>query len=259
MRLDRALWRDLRTVLGSGVVRLYLLLQVVAAVVFVALRGEDTVSMVALTWLGLLVALVLAWWSGRHRLAQPQPDPVPAARPRSLFALLTAAGMTAWGFGWGAELTLLLVAAGVGGWIWAALRTGSFRGLAARLLRDPRPLLPLLLLLALPKLLAGGPIYLVGALVALPSGIGQELLYLLGLFAPLEAATRRPALAGVVAALVFALIHVPLLLDINGGQVWAATANAVIFQSGVGLVAVVAYRRHRAAVPIGVAHALAMG
>ncbi len=101
--------------------------------------------------------------------------------------------------------------------------------------------------------------YLIGAALALPSGIGQQVLYLLGLFAPMEAASRRPAAAAVVSALLFGLVHVPLLVAPNGGDALAAVANAVLFQSGVGLVACLAYQRHRAVVPIGVAHALAIG
>ena len=70
----------------------------------------------------------------------------------------------------------------------------------------------MLLLLALPRLLIGGPLAFVGVVLALPSGIGQQVLYLLGLFAPLEALRGRRALAAVVAALVFAALHVPLNL-----------------------------------------------
>jgi hypothetical protein len=41
--------------------------------------------------------------------------------------------------------------------------------------------------------------------------------------------------------------------------IWlVATANAVIFQASVGLLACLANQRHRAVVPISVAHALAI-
>jgi len=259
MRLDRALLADLRLALGSWPIRFYLSLQLAAGVVFIARRGTDTATTVLLIWSGLALLAFLAWWAGRHHAAHPGPDPVPQAGARSVFALVGAAGATVLGFGVDVRFGLVLLALGIGGWAWAALRSGDLHGVGARLTRDPRPFLPLLLLIALPKLLALGPIYVVGAALALPSGIGQQLLYLVGLFGPLEAVTRRPALAAVVAALVFALVHVPLLLPANHDDLAAAVANAVLFQSGVGLVAVLAYRRHRAVVPIGVAHALAIG
>jgi len=259
MRLDRALLTDLGTALRSWPIRLYLLLQLLAAAVFVSRRGSDTVTMVLLIWLGLLVLAFAAWWAGRHRLAHPQPDPVPEAGPRAIFALIGVAGMTLWGFGLSPILGFVLVACALGAWLWAAWRSSGFAGVRDRLLRDPRPFVPLLLLIGLPRLLLGGPTFLFGAILALPSGIGQQLLYLIGLFAPLEAVSRRPATAAVISALLFALIHVPLLLEANHGDLLAAGANAVLFQSGVALVACLAYRRHRAVVPIGVAHALAIG
>lgn len=259
MRLDQALGADLGTALRSTSVRLYLLLQLIAGAVFVERRGSDTIATVVLIWLGLLLLAFFAWWAGRHRLAQPAPDPVPAARERAVFALVAVAGMTVWGTGLSTQVGFVLVASGVGAWCWAAWRGGGPGDWRAKLRRDPRPFLPLLLLIGVPRLLAGGPVYLVGAALALPSGIGQQVLYLIGLFAPMEAASRRPAAAAVLSALLFGLVHVPLLGEANGGDAVAAVANAVLFQSGVGLVACLAYRRHRAVVPIGLAHALAIG
>jgi hypothetical protein len=153
----------------------------------------------------------------------------------------------------------VLFACGLGGWLWAAFRTGGLGGLRERLTRSPRPFVPLLLLIGLPRLLLEGPGYLVGATLALPSGIGQELLYLVGLFAPLEAVLRRGDTAAVTAALVFGLIHVPFNLAVNGDDLAAAAANAVLYQSAVGIIACLAFVRHRAVIPIGVAHALAIG
>ncbi len=148
---------------------------------------------------------------------------------------------------------------GVGGWIVSAIRQQGWRVLPERLLRDPRPFLPMLLLIAVPRLAVGGIAFVAGAFLSLPSGIGQQLLYLIGLFAPLEAASARTAAAAVVSALVFGLVHVPLNLEANHGDLLAAAANAVFFQASVGLVACLAFTRHRAVVPIGVAHALAIG
>ena len=259
MRLDRALVHDLRTALGSWPLRLFLLLQPLAAIVLVARRGDELASSIPLVWAGVSALAFTAWWAGRHRLAWTQADPVPAARARASFALAGVAGMTLVGSGVFALAGLVLAALGLGGWLWSALRAGGFRGVRERLTRDPRPFLPLLLLIGLPKLLALGPLFVVGAAVALPSGLGQQLLYLLGLYAPLEAATRRPAVAAVVSALAFGLVHVPLNLEANAGDLVAASANALVLQANVGLVAVLAYRRHRAVVPIGMAHALAIG
>jgi hypothetical protein len=167
--------------------------------------------------------------------------------------------MLVWGFGLWTAAALVLVLVGLGGWLVSAIRRQGWQALPARLVRDPRPFLPMLLLIAVPRLATEGPAFVIGAVLALPSGIGQELLYLLGLFAPLEAASGRTAPAAVVSALVFGLVHVPLNLDANDGDLLAAAANAVFFQASIGLVVCLAFTRHRAAVPIGVAHALAIG
>lgn len=258
VRLDRALIADLGVALRSPPILAFLVLEAVAGVTFVWRRGGDTVSTVALVWLGMLALAFFAWWAGRHRLAHPAPDPVPAAGPRAAFALIGVAGMVVWGSGASVEAGAVLFACGLGGWLWAAWRSAGFTGLVGRLTRDVRPFVPLLLLIGLPRLVVGGPGFLLAAAVVLPSGVGQQLLYLTGLFAPLEALRGRTALAAVIAALLFGLVHVPLLMDANHGDLLAAMANAVLFQASVGLIAVLAYTRHRAVVPIGVAHALAI-
>ena len=256
MRLDRALAQDLGLALRSRPIQLYLVIQLVAAAVFVARRGSDTASMVVLIWLGLGIVAFLAWWSGRHRLAHPDPDQQVAPGPRTLFALLVVAGWALWGFGIEIRVGFVLILVGTGGWIWSYVRGGGFVGLRDRLLRDPRPFFALYLFIALPRMLAIGPLYLVGLLTGLPSGIAQQLLLLVGLFAPLEAWSGRPGWAALTAASLFALLHVPIVLPANGHDMVAAFANAAIFQLTVGFIAVLAYRRHRAAVPIGVAHGL---
>jgi hypothetical protein len=234
-------------------------LQVVAGAVFVVRRGDSTLSTVVLIWAAMLVLAFFAWWAGRHRMAVSTADPVPGAGGRVLFAATGIAGMLLIGYSVQASVGLVLLAGGIGGWIWVAWREGGFAGLAERLTRSPRPFIPMLLLLALPRLLVGGPVAFVGVVLALPSGIGQQVLYLLGLFAPLEALRRQRAGAAVAAALVFAALHVPLNLAANGGDWLAASANALLYQASVGLIACLAFTRHRAAVPIGVAHALAIG
>ena len=236
----------------------FLLIEAVAAVVLVWRRDEDVISTVLLVWLGLLCLAFFAWWAGRHRLAHPQPDPVPAAGPRASFALVGVAGMLLWNFEVSLEAGLVLVVGGIAGWLWAAWRSSGFVGVRERLTRSARPFLPLLLLIGLPRLVLGGPWYIIAALLALPSGVGQQLMYLIGLYGPLEALRQRRALTAVASALIFGLVHVPLLVPSNDGDLVAAFANAVIFQAGVGLIACLAYQRHRAAVPIGVVHALAI-
>jgi hypothetical protein len=258
VRLDRALLGDLGVALRSGPIVAFLLLELVAGVALVLRRGSDTVSTVVLVWVGMGILAFFAWWAGRHRLAHPAPDPVPGAAARVAFALVGVAGMLLVGFDVGIEAGVVLVVGGIGGWLWAAWRNGGLVGWRQRLTRDVRPFVPLLLLIAIPRLAIGGPGFVVAALLALPSGIGQELMYLLGLYAPFEALRRHAALAAVLSALLFGLLHVPFLLEPNHGDVVAALANAVLFQASVGLVAVLAYQRHRAAVPIGMVHALAI-
>jgi hypothetical protein len=256
MRLDRALALDLGRALRSRPVQLYLVLQIVAAVVFVTRRGQDTVWMLVLVYLALAIVAFLAWWAGRHRLAHPRPDPVPAAGAKASFALVVGLGWGLVGFGVSLGVGFLLVLVGVGGWVWAFVRNDGLAGVGERLARDPRPFVPLYLFIALPRLLAIGPVYLLGVVIALPSGIVQQLLLLVGLFGPLEAWSGRPAWAALGAAAVFAVLHVPIVMPQNGDDIVAATANAAIFQLSVGFIAVMAYRRHRAAVPIGIAHGL---
>ncbi|MFV2064765.1 MAG: type II CAAX prenyl endopeptidase Rce1 family protein [Chloroflexota bacterium] len=257
MRLDRALLNDARTVFRSRPLLFFFALELLAGGVFVMRRGEQTATTVLLIWLGMLILAFFAWWAGRHRLAHPQPDPVPGATARAVFALIGVAGMML--FGLSMAVGFVLITSGIGGWLWAAWRGGGLAGLRERLLRDPRPFVPLFLLIGLPRLLIGGPAYLVGAAVALPSGIGQQVLFLLGLFVPLEALRQRSDVAAVLAALLFALLHVPFVIEANDGDLLASLANVVLFQASVGLIACLAFVRHRAAAPIGVAHALAIG
>ena len=258
MRLDRALIADLRTASRSRVVRLFLVLEVLAGIVFVVRRGPETATTVLLIWVGMAILAFFAWWAGRNPRAHPRADAVPVPAAQTMFALVGVAGLLLVGAEVSLEAGVVLIAGGFAGWIWAVWRSGGTVAVRDRLLRDPLPFVPLLLLIGLPRLIVGGPGYLVAILIALPSGIGQQLLYLVGLFAPLEALRRQTDVAAVSAALIFAVIHVPVVLEANGGDVLASLANVILFQASVGLIACLAYVRHRAAVPIGIAHALAI-
>ena len=258
-RLDRALASDLRIALGRPAVLAFLVLELTAGAFIVARRGGPGAESVGLLWLGLAMVAFLAWWSGRHRLAVERPDPVDRARGKLVAATTGAIGIGLLTWGLAPLAGLVLVVAGAGAWLgFAALGRGAGDRLSAQLLRDPRPFVPLLLLVAVPRAIATGPGYAVQAIVALPSGIGQQLALLLGLFAPLEAVLRRTDLAAVLAALAFGALHVPMNLQEAGGDLLLATANAVVFQATVGAIACLGYVRHRAAVPLGVAHALAI-
>ena len=258
MRLDQALLQDLGTGLRSRALQAFLALQVVAGLTFVWRRGEGTATTVLLIWLGMGCLAFFAWWAGRHRLAHPEPDPVRGAGPKGVFALVAALGMLVWGFEVSVELGAVLFVSGAGAWLWVAWREPDSTGLGPRLTRSARPFVPMLLLIAVPRLFVGGPAFLLGSVVALPSGMGQQLLYLLGLYAPLEALRGHAAVAAVGSALLFATLHLPLLVEPNEGDWVAAFANAILFQASVGLIACLAYQRHRAVVPIGIAHALAI-
>jgi membrane protease YdiL (CAAX protease family) len=83
-------------------------------------------------------------------------------------------------------------------------------------------------------------------------------MFLVMLYASLEAVTRRPDIAAVVSALIFAVVHVPMNLPANEFDWVAAIANALFYQATVGIIACLAFTRHRAPVPIGVAHAMAI-
>jgi hypothetical protein len=266
-RLDRALRSDLTAALRSRVIVAFLVLELAAAAVFVARRGTDAGLAVIVVWLGMLVVAFLAWWAGRHPRARQQRAPQRAAEGRLLMALLGAAGFAIWSFGIWPAAGFVLVISAIAGWLGVALlgaraagpAPGEGRGRWARIPRPSlefRPSVPLILLVAGPSLLLGGIGHLGATALALPSGLGQQVLYLAGLFGPLEAVLRRTDVAAVVAALVFALLHVPFNLPPAGGDIVAAAANAVFYQASAGMLFCLAYVRHRAVVPIGLIHAL---
>lgn len=223
-----------------------------------ARRGRETVGVVLLVWAGFAILGFFAWWAGRHDAAHATPDPVPRAGGRLLMAAIGALGFGLWSWGTAPAIGAVLTATAFAGWLVVAARGSTATDVLRPLVRDPRPFVPLLLLLLVPRLLAQGLGVVPAALLALPSGVGQQLLFLVGLFAPLEAVTRRTDLSAVVAALVFAALHVPFDLPANGGDLPAAFANSVFYQGSAALVACLAFARHRAPVPIGVVHAVAI-
>jgi hypothetical protein len=205
---------------------------------------------------GLLFG-VAAWLAGRHPDAHPEPDPVRAPRTEMVAVGIVFIGVVVWSVGDG-SVGYRLVQVGLAGWaivaILARYRLRDF----AWLIRTWQPYLPLLLAVALPKLVLIGVDLVPRTLAGLTSGIIQQLLLQVGLTARLEAVTGRGDVAAVVAALGFGLVHVPLDLGQAGGDWSLAFANAVILQSVVGLVCCLAYQRHRAPLGLGFGHALLM-
>lgn len=258
-RLDRALASDLHDALGRPAILAFLGLEIAAGAFIVVQRGARGAESVGLLWLGLGVVAFLAWWSGRHRLAVERPDPVARAHGKLVAAVIGAMGIGFLTWGFVPLAGLALATAGTVAWLgFAILGHGAGDRLPSQLMRDPRPFVPLLLLVAVPRAITSGPGYAAQAIVALPSGIVQQVGLLLGLFAPLEAVSGRTDLAAVVAALVFGILHIPMNLPQAGGDLILAAANAVVFQVTIGAIACLGYVRHRAAVPLGVAHALAI-
>lgn len=255
-RLDLALARDVRASLASRPITAFLALQLGAAGLFVARRGVDTAQTVLLVWAGLAFVAFICWWAGRHRLAHPEADPVPRASARLAAGLTVAGGLAVGTYGIHMGVSAALAVAGVMGWLLLAVRPDSGPGLARMLRRSWRPFGPLLILVVLPRLALAGLLGPAALIAGLTSGIVQELLFLPMVFASLEAVLGRRDPAAVVAALVFGSIHVPMNLAAAGGDWLAAIANAVFYQSLVGLIVCMAYTRHRAALPIGVAHGL---
>ncbi|HEV8516464.1 MAG TPA: CPBP family glutamic-type intramembrane protease, partial [Candidatus Limnocylindrales bacterium] len=198
---------------------------------------------------------LLGWLAGRHPGAEKKPDPVRAPRLEALAVGVAYLGLLAWIFrlgSWGAGL----FAGGIVGWVAVA----GIAGYRARdfgwLGRSWRPFVPLLVGVLAPKLLLAGAALPGALLVALPSGVIQQLLLQLGLTARLEALTRRPDVAAVVAAICFGLPHAPLNLGQAGGDWALALANALVLQAPIGLAFCLAYQRHRAPLALGAVHGL---
>jgi len=205
---------------------------------------------------GLLFG-VAAWFAGLHPHAHPRPDPVRAPQPELVAIGVVFMGIMVLVFGSGSE-GYWIVRIGLAGWVVVAFLARYRPGDFTWLLRTWQPYLPLLLAVALPKLLLIGIDIVPRTLAGLTSGIVQQLLLQVGLTARLEAATGRGDVAAILAALGFGLVHVPLDLGQAGGDWSLAFANAVILQSVVGLVCCLAFQRHRAPLGLGFGHALLM-
>lgn len=255
-RLDQALAHDVRTALTSRPLLAFLALQGLAGLIFVARRGPGVGQTVVLVWGGLAFVGFICWWAGRHRFAHPGADPVPRARARLVAGLTVAGGLAVGTYGIHMGASAFLTLAGIAGWLLLAVRPDSGPGLARMLRRSWRPFGPLLILVVLPRLALTGMLGPAALIAGLASGVVQELLFLPMVFASLEAVLGRRDRAAVVAALVFGSIHVPMNLAASDGDWLAAAANAVFYQALVGLIVCMAYTRHRAALPIGVAHGL---
>lgn len=235
----------------------FALLEVVAASYVIARRGPEMVPLLVLTAAGVSFYAVLGWFAGRHPLAEATPDPVRSPRLEAFAIGMAYVGLAGWGFGvlpFGMHLFL----GGVAGWIGAALLAGYRRGDLRWATRSWRPYLPLFVGVTAPKLLLSGLMLPIGLLIALPSGILQQLMLQLGLTARVEALVRRSAVAAVAAAVGFGFLHVPMNLGMAGGDWSLALANAIVLQTPIGLAFCLAYQRHRAPLALGTVHAILM-
>ena len=250
---------DLRAALRSRAIRLFLAIELLAGVLFVLRRGSDTPR----------PSCSSGWpwpcWpsspggrgaTGGYAVPRPGarcPDALdPRApggrRPGCLGVRAAAAGAPA-----GRR--------GLGGWLWSAIRQRGWQSLPTRLARGPASLRA-----AAPPHRrsrvspSAGPATSSAPAWPCPAASGSSCCLPGG---PLRAARSRAAGARMSRPCCrpssSGSSTCPLDLDPNHGDLLAAAANAVFFQASVGLIACLAFVRHRAAVPIGVAHALAIG
>jgi CAAX prenyl protease-like protein len=232
-------------------------IEIAAAAYVIARRGTEFVPLLVLAGLAVAFYAVLGWLAGRHPLAESAPDPVRSPRLEAFAIGIAYVGLAGWGFGvlpFGMHLFL----GGLCGWIAAAVLGGYRRGDLRWATRSWRPYLPLFVGVTAPKLLTTGLMLPIGLLIALPSGLLQQLLLQLGLTARVEALVRRSAVAAVAAAVAFGFLHVPMNLGMAGGDWSIAFANALVLQTPIGLAFCVAYQRHRAPLALGAVHAILM-
>jgi hypothetical protein len=235
----------------------FVALELAAGSYLVFRRGADMIPLMVLAGAGVAFYGVLGWLAGRHPLAESTPDPVRSPRLEAFAIGIAYVGLAGWGFGF-LPFGMHLFLGGIAGWLAVAVVAGYRRGDLGWMTRSWRPYLPLFVGVTAPKLVLSGLMLPVGLLIALPSGLLQQLLLQLGLTARVEALVRRSAIAAVAAAVGFGLLHVPLNLGIAGGDWWIALANALVLQTPIGLAFCLAYQRHRAPLALGTVHAIIM-
>ena len=234
---------------------LFLAIEVAAVAYLFARRGPSILPLLTVAGLAILFYGVLGWLAGRHPRADGSPDPVRAPGLELLSIGAAYVGYILWIFSI-SPIGLPLFFGGLVGWIGAVAISGYRPGEVAWLTRSWRPFVPLLVGVTAPKLFLAGPGLLFGLTGGVLSGIFQQVILQLGATARLEAATRRPDVAAVVAALCFALVHVPLNLPMAGGDWAIALANAAVLQAPIGLAFCLAYQRHRAPLALGAVHGI---
>jgi hypothetical protein len=254
-RIDRALLADARRLLRSGPFLAALGVLALAAVVQVLRAGPERLGLLATIAGGCACYAVIAWFAGRDPTAHTEPDVVRAPRAELAAVLIAYVGLAGVLNGQGVPFAVLFVA-GVAGWGAISIRAGYRARDFAWLIRGWRPFTALLLAALVPKLLLLGPGWLAGLPVALPSGIFQQVGLQLGLLARLEAVLGRPDAAAVLAALLFGAAHTGMNVGYAGGDQLLALSSAMVLQAAIGLVFCLAYLRHRAAIALGVAHAI---
>jgi hypothetical protein len=149
--------------------------------------------------------------------------------------------------------------AGIAGWVAAAVLARYRAEDFGWLLYSVIPFVPMFLAIAVPKLFTQGPAaFALGALLALPSGVIQQVLLQEGLIARLEALGARTDVAAIIGALAFGVAHAPMNLQQAQGDHVLALTGSLVYQALIGLVFIIGYVRHRAAVPLGIIHGIAI-
>jgi hypothetical protein len=254
-RIDRALLADAARALRSIPFLGFLAVLALAGVVQIVRGGPERLPLLATIWSGCLAYAVIAWFAGRDPTAHARADVVRAPRAELVAVLVAYVGLAGVLNGMGAPFAICFVA-GVAGWAAVSIRAGYDASDFAWLIRGWRPLAALLVAVAVPKLLFLGPGVIYGMPIALPSGIFQQVGLLIGLVARLEAVIGRPDAAAVVGALLFGLAHTGMNLGYAGGDPVLAVSSSIVLQGTIALVFCLAFLRHRAALPLGVAHAI---
>lgn len=261
-RIDRALLRDTTAALRRWPAWLFLAAWLVGIWLQVSGGGMGRLSLILIIAGGCVAYGVIAWFAGRDIRADPTPLPVRAPAGEALAIGAAQLGVILFVFGYvlpplalpGAFLFIF----GVLAWAVTAARAGYRLRDFAWLRRSWRPFAMLMLAVAVPKLLALGLPNPIALAAAVPSGIAQQVVVQAGLQSRFEAVTRRADLAAVLTAVGFGITHTPLNLPLAGGDFWLALGAGLVFQAPIGLVFCIGYVRHRAPLPLGMVHAIAI-